>query len=294
MCGYCTEGLVVEYLSSGVMRGHNRSIYLQEADFASDIATYGRCATQYQQDIVACRVLDRFITQGHDASIIDRLLVAGTDIVGSFRSRGTHALWPHLADEVIYHDKNQWGAIIADPVVLHTALRTLDDYHDWWIGGNGRTDGLDQDTNDSDVGSDGTSDWQTFCNIFPIVSFSLSLVSKVHVDADVIKKIALEPPHSVPDSLANDLWAQRRALLTCVDRYGLPFVVDNLPRLRYELISYVLLRSDFGSLELNRVKEALLAEEAHEISVMMEAADVVELIDRLVSRVNYFVRFGDN
>ena len=286
MCGYCTENLTLEYLLSGVRRGHNRSIYLQEANFVGDIETHGRCATQYQQDIVLCRVLDYFINWGHDASIIDRLLATGTDIVGSIQSRGTHALWPYLADEAIYRDEDRWNATITDPVVLHTAHTTLDHYHDWWIAGNGRTDGLDQDTNDGDIGSnDGTSDWQTFCNIFPAVSFSLSLVSKNHGDTDVIKTLALGLPHSVPDSLANDLWLQRRALMTCVGRYGLPFIVDNLPRLRYELISYVLLRSDFGSLELKRVKEAILAEEAHEVSVLMEATDVVELIDRLVQSV---------
>ncbi|MCB1984415.1 MAG: hypothetical protein H6936_08440 [Burkholderiales bacterium] len=283
MCGYCTEGLVLEYLLSGVRRNHHRSIYLQEADFLRDIETHGCCATQHQLDIVLCRVLDHHINWGHDASIIDRLLAAGADIVGPLGSRRGHALWP-IVDETIYHDKDRWNTIIADPGVLHTALRTLDHYHDWWIGGNGRTDSLDQGANDGDIGSnDGASDWQTFCNIFPIVSFSLSLslVSKNHGDADVVKKIALGPPHSVPDMVANDLWLQRRAIMTCVDRYGPRFIADNLPRLRYELVSYVLLRSDFGSLELNRVKEAVLAEESHEISILMEATDVVELIDRL-------------
>ena len=92
MCGYCIEGFALEYLLSGVRCDHNRSIYLQEADFVSDIETHGRCATQYQQDIVACRVLDHHINHGHDTSIIDRLLAVGTDIVGLPQSRGTHAL----------------------------------------------------------------------------------------------------------------------------------------------------------------------------------------------------------
>ena len=270
MCGYCTEGLTLEYLSSGVRRNHNRSIYLQEADFASDIATYGRCATQYQQDIVLCRVLDHHIARGHDASIIDRLLAAGTDIVESLGSHGGHALWPHLADEAIYHDKDRWNTIIVDPVVWESTHTTLDHYHNWWIAGNGRTDSHYQ-SGDRNLSAEAT-DWETFYNFFPAVSFSLSLVSK-YCDAGVIKTLALDLPHSVPDSLANDLWLQRRALLTCVDRHGPQFVVDNLSRLRYELISYVLLLSDFGSLELKHLKEALLAEESHEVIIMMETID---------------------
>lgn len=72
-------------------------------------------------------------------------------------------------------------------------------------------------------------------------------------------------------------------MIACVKRNGLTFIVDNLSQIRYELIHYVLLKADTNPIELNTLREAILAEDEHSMWGMMESEHIIELIDRLVS-----------
>ena len=64
-------------------------------------------------------------------------------------------------------------------------------------------------------------------------------------------------------------------MIDCVRRDGLVFITENLCQIRYELIYYVLLKTDTNSAELNKLKEAILAEDEHPIRAMMESEHII-------------------
>lgn len=72
-------------------------------------------------------------------------------------------------------------------------------------------------------------------------------------------------------------------MIACVKRNGLSFIVDNLSQIRYELIFYVLLKTDTTLAELNKLKEAILSEDEHPMCRMMESEHIIELMDKLVA-----------
>ena len=72
-------------------------------------------------------------------------------------------------------------------------------------------------------------------------------------------------------------------MIACVKRTGLSFIVDNLSQIRYELVYYVLLKTDTNPVELNQLREAILAEDEHPMQGMMESDHIIELMDRSVA-----------
>jgi len=70
----------------------------------------------------------------------------------------------------------------------------------------------------------------------------------------------LNCPHDVPDFTGNDLWLQRKAFLFCVKKYGLEFILDNLNKIRFELIYYILLKTDMKLIDLSRLRKAVLSQ----------------------------------
>jgi len=52
-------------------------------------------------------------------------------------------------------------------------------------------------------------------------------------------------------------------MIACVKRNGLSFIVDNLSQIRYELIYYVLLKTEIATTVLNALREAILSEDEH-------------------------------
>ena len=127
------------------------------------------------------------------------------------------------------------------------------------------------------------AEWNKFDTLYPAISFALSYIINHHSDAEIIRRIALTNLEDVPDMWGKDLWLQRRAMIACVKRTGLSFITENLSQIRYELIYYVLLKTDTNPAELNKLREVILAEDGHPMQGMMESEQIIELMEKLVA-----------
>lgn len=164
-------------------------------------------------------------------------------------------------------------------------------YHDWWLLGIGKEKSEPEEriegteVEDSSVSAT-LAEWNKFHTMYPAISFALSYIINHHSDSEIIQKIALTNLEDVPDTWGKDLWLQRRAMIACVKRTGLSFIVDNLSQIRYELIYYILLKTDANHIELNKLKEAILSEDEHSMWGMMVSEHIIELLDTLSSSKN--------
>lgn len=127
------------------------------------------------------------------------------------------------------------------------------------------------------------AEWNRFNALYPSISFALSYIINHHSDSEIIQKIALTNLTDELDTWSKDLWLQRRTMIACVKRDGLVFITENLNQIRFELIYYVLLKTNISTAELDKLKEAILAEDGHPMQGMMEFEHVIELMEKLVA-----------
>ena len=162
-------------------------------------------------------------------------------------------------------------------------MELLNFYHDWWLLGIGKEKSephqrMEQTGIMDPIDNTTLAEWNKFDALYPAISFALSYIIHHHSASEIIQKIALTNLEDVPDMWGKDLWLQRRAMIACVKHYGLSFIVDNLSQIRYELIYYVLLKTDAHPIELNKLKEAIMSEGEHPMQGMMESGHIIELM----------------
>jgi len=296
MCGYCYEGIVLNVVESGqrYTRGYRFS-YLQESD---DIKT------EIQQledpnnpepliDLAFCRLYDHYFAHGFDVELFNVLQAKfGSEAVQAYLTRrqtSASAFKSELSNINLLSDEDCWNRFITDKEsILKNALDLLNFYHSWWLLGIGKEKSEPEepieeteimDSNDNTT----LAEWERFNALYPAISFALSYILSHHRDSEIIQKIALTNLEDAPDMWGKDLWLQRRAMIACVKRSGLSFIVDNLSQIRYELVYYVLLKTDTNPVELNQLREAILAEDEHPMQGMMESDHIIELMDRSVA-----------
>jgi len=296
MCGYCYEGIMLHVVETG-QRGTKgyRFSYLQESD---DIKT------EIQQledpnnpealiDLAFCRIYDHYFAHGFDVELFnvlqDKFGHEAVDAYLTKRQAGSSVFNVELGNINLLSDEGCWNEFIANNgKILRDSLDLLNFYHDWWLLGIGKEKSeLEERIEEIEILDhiDNTTlaEWNKFDSLCPAVSFALTFIINHHSDSEIIQKIALTNLEDAPDMWGKDLWLQRRAMIACLKRNGLSFIVDNLSQIRYELIYYVLLKADANSAELKKLKEAILAMDKHPMLGMMESEHIIELIDRLVS-----------
>jgi len=297
MCGYCYEGVVLHVVETGqrYTKGYRFS-YLQESD---DIKT------ELQQledpnnpepliDLAFCRLYDHYFVHGFDVELFNTLQDKfGHTAVQAYLTRrqaSSSAFKAELSDINLFSDEACWNQFIADKEsILNHALDLLNFYHDWWLLGIGKEKSEPKEQIEEfgilDHIDDTTlAEWNRFDALYPAISFALSYIINHHSDSEIIRRIALTSLEDAPDTWGKDLWLQRQAMIACVKRNELSFIVDNLSQIRYELIYYVLLKADTSPAELNQLREAVLSEYEHPVlSSMMESDHIIGLIDRLVA-----------
>lgn len=297
MCGYCYEGIMLHVVETGYRNSKGyRFSYLQESD---DIKT------EIQQledpnnpesliDLAFSRLYDHNLEHGFDVELFNTLQDKfGHNAIDAYLTRrqaSFSAFKAELSDINLLSDEACWNQLIADKErILKNALDLLNFYCDWWLLGIGKEkSNPDERIEETEImdSNDNTilAEWNRFDALYPAISFALSYIINHHSDSGVIQKIALTNLEDAPDMWGKDLWLQRRAMIACIKRNGLSFIVDNLNQIRYELIYYVLLKVDTNPIELNKLKEALLSEEEHPVlNSVMETEHIIELMDRLVA-----------
>jgi hypothetical protein len=290
MCGYCTEGMMIQEFVNARLTRSQVNIddlflpqYLQEYENFDWIIKNKSFSAQYLPgvsgelvDILFCRLYDQFLFHGHDGDLFDYLLVTiGVEQADQFFTARHHCheqgfLDPTLdilADPDLYQDKQIWGNFIENNATL-TSISTecLRRYIDWWLLGKGRAKDQDgfrrlEETGIYDPIMDTPQkEWDKFNSIFPGLYFALSFLSRTQPRSEIIKTIALTGPDGTPDLIGNDLWLQRRAFLTCVKTYGIDFIVANIHLIRPPLICHAILNIDFPPDEFERLLLAVLFE----------------------------------
>lgn len=295
MCGYCYEGIMLHVVETG-HRGTKgyRFSYLQESD---DIKT------EIQQledpnnpepliDLAFCRLYDHYFTHGFDVELFNILQAKfsceAVDAYLTKRQTSSGTFKSELSNINLLNDEACWNQFVADKEkILKNAMDLLNSYYDWWLLGIGKEksepDERIEETGIMDHIDDTTlAEWNKFDTLYPAISFALSFIIHHHCDSEIIQKIALTNMEDAPDMWGKDLWLQRRAMIACVKRNKLSFIVENLIQVRYELIYYVLSKADASSIELNKLKEAIMSEDEHPMWGMMESDHIIGLIDRSV------------
>lgn len=291
MCGYCYEGIMLHVVETGqrCTKGYRFS-YLQESD---DIKT------EIQQledpnnpepliDLAFCRLYDHYFANGFDVELFNILQDKfGYEAVQAYLNRrqasSSEILKAELSDINLLSDAKCWNRLIADKEkIFKDSLELLNFYHDWWLLGIGKEKSdplqrMEQTGVMDPIDNTTLAEWNKFDSLYPVVSFALSYIINHHSDAEIIQKIALTNLEDVPDMWGKDLWLQRRAMIACVQRDGLVFVTENLNQIRYELIYYVLLKTDTNPAELNKLKGEILAQNEHPMQGMMESEHIIEL-----------------
>ncbi len=296
MCGYCYEGIMLHVVETG-HRGTKgyRFSYLQESD---DIKT------EIQQledpnnpepliDLAFCRLYNHYFVYGFDVELFnilqDKFGHAAIQAYFTRRQASSSAFKAELSDINLLKDEACWNRFIADKErILKNALDMLNFYHDWWLLGVGKEKSEPEEQIAEfgildHVDNTTLAEWNKFDALYPAISFALSYVIIHHSDSEIIQKIALTNLEDAPDTWGKDLWLQRRTMIACVQRSGLAFIVDNLNKIRYELIYYILLKADANPIELNQLRKAVLSEDEHPMQGMMEADHVIELMDRIAA-----------
>lgn len=296
MCGYCYEGIMLHVVETGqrYTKGYRFS-YLQESD---DIKS------EIQQledpnnpepliDLAFCRLYDHYFANSFDIELFnilqDKFGHAAVQSYLTKRQTGSSAFKAELSDINLLSNEGCWNQFIADKEkILKNSLDLLNFYHDWWLLGIGKEKSeplqrMEQTGTMDPIDNTTLAEWNRFGSLYPAISFALSFIINHHNDSEIIQKIALTNLEDVPDMWGKDLWLQRRAMIACVQRDGLSFIMNNLNQIRYELIYYVLLKDTINSAELNELKRVILAEDEHPIQGMMESEHIIELMDRVVT-----------
>ena len=192
MCGYCVEGMMLEYLVEA-KRKNQLEIdwllpnYVQEVDDLIEIINKIKSSVYLEEsfEIIFCRLLDHFITHGHDVGLYNVVQSAlGPTLINKFFSKRdsypehdfSEELLNIIADPNIYEDETSWNAFVQNVDLYDTSEKCLKSYIDWGIFGN----------------NDDEENWEKFDSIFPSLFFALSFLSKNKRDSNIIKKIALK------------------------------------------------------------------------------------------------------
>ncbi|MDO8894088.1 hypothetical protein [Nitrosomonas sp.] len=272
-----------------------RFSYLQESD---DIKT------EIQQledpnnpepliDLAFCRLYDHYFALGFDVELFNILQNkfghAAVQAYLTKRQAGSSAFKAELSNINMLRDEACWNQFIADKErIFRNSLDLLNSYYDWWLLGIGKEKSEPEEQIEEfsildHIDNTTLAEWNKFDALYPAISFALSYIINRHSGAEIISKIALTNLEDVPDMWGKDLWLQRRAMIACVQHDGLAFIVDNLNKIRYELIYYVLLKADTNPIELNQLRKAVLSEDEHPMWGMMESEHIIELMDKLAA-----------
>ena len=278
MCGYCIESwIILNFIEREQTRRQVKlennwvPFYLQESKDFVGIMIKTRKFGNFPGsiDIAFCRTWEILLNKKYDGVYQSMEDQFGTESINEFlfkmRNNRDCASWNSIGNGNLYVDKSCWNKFVRNKKqLIEKSEETLILYHNWWIQGNNKETSDPQkrfqETGIMDPIDDTTpKDWDKFYLLFPSVFFSLLFLLKHQSNSDIIKRIAIEYPHDVPDFFGYDLWLQRKAFITCLKEYGVRFILEHYDDIRLELIYYALLKESIFKTELNLLKEHLLS-----------------------------------
>ncbi len=300
MCGYCIEGGVALNFIANENSSNNEeldnnwiSIYLQESTHFPETISKLKNFDNFHGsiDIALYRLWEAFLNQEHSGiyhCLVNEYGAKATNYyLMGLKNNYHNENWKSLGDSELYINRGRWEHFLRNVnQLIEDSESTLKSYLDFWICGENK-EISDPEKRMEETGiinpieNTTPKEPDSFYTLFPVVFFSFLIIKRFKNDSKILRRIALESPHDVPDFLGYDLWLQRKAFVVCVKKYGIQFVLDNYDDIRLELIYYSLLKESFCVVDLDALKSHLLSHE-HWVNGV-DSDSVVELINNLKS-----------
>lgn len=270
MCGFCVEGaMTLSFLESEilntefVMQNGWTPIYIQEANDLIEILKRIKNTTGFSNsiDVALCRLYEVYILKGFQCSLFDYIvsIYQEDEIAEFFVDRAeSWAKTPsslifqdflsRFCNQDIYRNKTAWEDFTNDTDrLVKESESLLKNYCNWWL--------LEKDEENTDsIDDTPPSESKQFDVIFPVLYFAFSVLRRYRPNSEVIKFIALNCSKNTPDFFGYDLWLQRKAFLVCIQEYGVLFIVENLKKIRLELIAYAVLKQEMTTEDREIIK----------------------------------------
>ncbi|MEM7346106.1 MAG: hypothetical protein AAF485_17850 [Chloroflexota bacterium] len=285
MCGFCTEGRVVE-LAKSLTLGKPwptevekfwlfDACYLQESTnilLAIDQteSSLSRGINQFEQggrealtrqDLVNfrslfCRVLETLVTNGLESSIYQRLIDIAVvskvvDIVCQLPVDFDQRLFtPRSSLRGLFHKDFFFTPhdMLDQNTFKADCTALLDSYISWWCDG----EGLDN------------LEWDLFVASYPYIFLSYLLIEQQTPRHTLIGRLVTTNPHFglTPDNF--DGWLQRKASLILFDQLGIDAFLPYSDHPRPQLLYYLVVKNRLDENAKQRVKASILNSDYHD------------------------------
>jgi len=297
MCGYCIEGGVLLDFIERELTGEPQALdnnflpnYLQETMHLPEVLKQTQDFANFPWSLKAalCRAWDDWVTAGRgdtaasvEQAYGERAVAAFLDALEGEPGNRVQALIKRLD----YRDPSAWDPVTSHPgSLLDDAESTLRGYRDGWLLGQAKefsdpaarlrkTGSMDPLADTTPAGC------RRFDASFPVVFFAFLVLAKHGNRSALLQDLALIPLPAVPSFEGYDLWLQRKAFITCLSTYGIPFVLDNFERIRYELLYYAILRQAIRKDDYPALSERLAAA-GYEVILGVDADSLLQLMAR--------------
>lgn len=172
------------------------------------------------------------------------------------------------------------------PFLVEESEGILNSYLSFWVGVEGgglppTEKMMNQTISFSTMPIRSKDDWRYFYKFYPYYFLSLLIVKKCRPESDVIRRIAMETVRYAPDFYGYDLWLQREAFETCVDKLGVGFFLDDIEVTRMSLVCRCLERMVVKDDEIDLLRGKLLALNDDDYDGVFPSR-VVSLIDGII------------
>ena len=299
MCGYCIEGayfLRFIDVEINITDPFIHSVYMEENEnFIEELNTIKEgCNIASISDfaetcIIYCRILEKLILENknfyyilQDNHYID--FVNRINIINA--NRYEYRFLNNFIIKRLCSDKEYCEEFLQDKTkLIDVSTKILKDYCNFWLFGQ------EKETSDPNkrlsekgimdpVENTTPEDWEKFYSSFPIVFLAFLLLEKYTNKSKIIKHIALNQPHDVPDFPGLDLWLQRRAFCKCIKDYDYHFYLKHYKTTRLELLYYSILKNAIPRKDLLVLKNYFLNDSKKYWGYTIDSEMVIELINK--------------
>jgi len=282
MCGYCIESA---YFLSFIYKNINvidvtdsflYPVYMEESEtFIEDLENKRICSITFisqsdisETSIIYCRIIEKLILENKNFyHILDnRYYIDNTNKINTFIAKRYKCAYLNNFDLKRFCNNTKYREkfLKNKTKLIDISTKILKDYCKFWILGIGKeiSDPIKRmsETGIMDPIENTTPEnWEKFYLLFPIVFFAFLILEKYTKKSKIIKYIALNDPHDIPDFPGLDLWLQRRAFTKCIKEYGIQFFLKNYENIRQlELLFYFILKNVISKKDLLILKEHFL------------------------------------
>ena len=299
MCGYCSESAYLLSFIDENIDVTNPFVYpvyieenenfIEELNTTKEIYNIISISDISEICIVCCKIFEKLILQNKNFCHIlkDKHYMDGIKEIDTLNTnRCEYTYLNNFTIEKLCIDAKYREEFLQDKTkLINISTKILKSYCKFWILGHGKEiscpdDRMSEKGIMDPVENTTPEDWERFYSSFPIVFLAFLLLERYIQKSKIIKYIALNHPHDVPDFPGLDLWLQRRAFIKCIKEYGIQFFLKNYESIRLELLYYSILKNVITRNDLLLLKKYLLTYDKKYWGYSIDAEMVIEVINK--------------